>query len=101
MALVERGRLRLQEPLRQRRARLRDLLAAVTAPALLYSDARAGPEGTIELSVQPTFELYGKAGIPTARISIGEGQGSRQRLLSLGGRGQVGPIFAPSGSARA
>ncbi|HEV3448048.1 MAG TPA: hypothetical protein VG099_25640 [Gemmataceae bacterium] len=40
--LVERGRLLLQEPLGQRRARLRDLLAAVTAPALVYSDGVVG-----------------------------------------------------------
>jgi DNA ligase D-like protein (predicted ligase) len=39
--LVERGRSLLQEPLRQRRARLRDLLTGVTAP-LLYSDGVAG-----------------------------------------------------------
>jgi bifunctional non-homologous end joining protein LigD len=40
--LVERGRALLQEPLRQRRARLRDLLAAVSAPALVYSDGVLG-----------------------------------------------------------
>jgi ATP-dependent DNA ligase len=40
--LVERGRALLQQPLRQRRARLRDLLAAVTAPALVYSDGVVG-----------------------------------------------------------
>jgi DNA ligase D-like protein (predicted ligase) len=40
--LVERGRALLQDPLRQRRARLRDLLAVVTAPALVYSDGVVG-----------------------------------------------------------
>ena len=39
--LVERGRSLLQEPLRQRRTRLRDLLAGVTAP-LVYSDGVVG-----------------------------------------------------------
>src|SRR2546421_6079637 len=39
--LVERGRSLLQEPLRQRRARLRDLLTGVTAP-LVYSDGVVG-----------------------------------------------------------
>jgi bifunctional non-homologous end joining protein LigD len=40
--LVERGRSLLREPLRQRRAWLRDLLAVVTAPALVYSDGVVG-----------------------------------------------------------
>jgi bifunctional non-homologous end joining protein LigD len=40
--LVERGRALLREPLQQRQARLRDLLAGVTAPALLYSDGVVG-----------------------------------------------------------
>jgi bifunctional non-homologous end joining protein LigD len=40
--LVERGRSLLQEPLRLRRARLRDLLAGITAPALVFSDGVVG-----------------------------------------------------------
>jgi bifunctional non-homologous end joining protein LigD len=40
--LVERGRALLREPLQQRRARLRDLLAEITAPALVYSDGVVG-----------------------------------------------------------
>jgi bifunctional non-homologous end joining protein LigD len=40
--LVDRGRPLLQAPLRERRARLRDLLAAGTAPALVYSDDVVG-----------------------------------------------------------
>ena len=40
--LVEQGRSLLQEPLRQRRARLRDLLAGVAAAPLIYSDGVVG-----------------------------------------------------------
>jgi ATP-dependent DNA ligase len=40
--LVDRGRPLLQTPLRERRARLRDLLAGVAAPTLVYSDGALG-----------------------------------------------------------
>jgi bifunctional non-homologous end joining protein LigD len=40
--LVQRGRSLLQEPLQERRARLRDLLMGVTAPALIYSEGVMG-----------------------------------------------------------